>query len=292
MFTRQIRTALAVTCIYFTATSAAPIGYWRFESGALLQDSGPNSLTLTDNNTVGTETLPSGDLPNTVPQTGATNNQAANFNFANSEYFSVADNAAFDALTSGFTIEAFIRPEANLDNKPRTIAAQYSVAGQRSFQFSVSGDTAGGTSSHRNLEITLSDDGSGGSNNQEIQLGGDFQLTNGNDYYVAAGVDVTATNTEIVLYVKDLTNNGPLIASALQTLPFTTINNSNAAFTIGAALDSGGDGDGLFNGIIDEVRLSSGVLGESELLTIPEPGTLTLMVIAMGALAVFRLRRT
>lgn len=55
------------------------------------------------------------------------------------------------------------------------------------------------------------------------------------------------------------------------------------SFRIGAT-SSGSSHSNNWNGLIDEVRISEGVLEESQLLVIPEPGTLLLMGLGFASL--------
>jgi hypothetical protein len=89
--------------------------------------------------------------------------------------------------------------------------------------------------------------------------GSDIILSTGIDYYVAAAFDLTGS---VTFWVQDLTNAGPLMtATATHGLSALL---SDSRFTIGDTYDSSFDFE--MDGLVDEVRLSSGVLAESELL--------------------------
>ncbi|VGO13916.1 hypothetical protein PDESU_02473 [Pontiella desulfatans] len=86
-------------------------GYWRFEQGAVTNDSSGNGLDLGQTGTgisgVSRPASGSGSMLSTIPLTGATNNGVAFLN-GTGDQWSVADNALLDFTPTGFTFEAFV----------------------------------------------------------------------------------------------------------------------------------------------------------------------------------------
>lgn len=91
-------------------------------------------------------------------------------------------------------------------------------------------------------------------------VGSDFILNTGIDYYVAVAVDLSGET--VTFYLQDLTNGG--------TLQSVTKSHSRSTLNPISALAIGDDGTGWpdFNldGLIDEVRISEGVLPQEDLL--------------------------
>lgn len=144
------------------------------------------------------------------------------------------------------------------------------------------------------LSLLLNTDGTSGGNSPISAPTSAFDLAANNDYYLAVSYDGSSTtsgNNGVTFYLKNLTTNGPLeIASVDNTL--ASIFSSTADLSIGGVL---GGSTLDWNGWIDEVRFSSGILGVDDLLItvgpepapIPEPSTLPL-----AALGIFLLGRS
>lgn len=176
----------------------------------------------------------------------------------------------FDNLVD-FTAEAFINTQAN-----RTVT-QY-VMGQYAFQngnrsWALGKATSTGThpAGANELFLILSDDGD---TNTIVPLGLTPELHK--DYYVAVSFNGTSSTDDITFYYQNLSDGGALMSSIISS-GIEKVHNvigtaSGQDFRIGD-----GGGNRPWNGLIDEVRISSAVLEESELLIIPEPGTLILL---------------
>ncbi len=272
MPTRSLRVAIAALA-FSAVAQAATIGYWRFEdSPGFLSDSSANANTLTNNSSVSQVASP---FDNPVPQNGFANLDAASFSGSN--YFSTAYQSSFN-VGSAFTIEAYIR--ADDVSGTRVIAGQYdsegATSGQRSWFFGVNSGQ---------LRLSLSS----GSENIATNSAFASALTTGTHYYVAAAYDEGA----VTFYLQDLSGNSLL--SNTQTNSLTSVNNVTSDFTIGAVINAsstGGTTQAFFGGTIDEVRFSNTTLSQSELLVIPEPSSIMLVVTAaLAGLIVFRRRR-
>lgn len=268
--------------------SAATIGYWRFESGNVTGDSGPNGLNLSAY-TGGTAVTPisyslpasgaGSHFPTTIAQTGAANASAiqgpgTNNIFGSAGYYKAADASAFSIATA-MSVEAFINPTTI--GAAQVIAAQgangtggawafgLNSAGSLFFQFMNSSGTWGqaGIFSNNNT--------------------GGITLTAGKDYYVGYTLTLSDTGTTgATFYIKNLTDGGALqIVNSVHT--GTTMFDSTLSVNIGAANDSALG----FTGVIDELRLSNSRLSQSELLiSVPEPTSYALMVLGVFVLLV------
>ena len=233
---------------------ANTVAYWRFEGTNFLSDTtGQHMLS----NNGGVEQVAS-PFRNPVPQTESVNTNAASFD--GTSYLMAADDDAF--TSTQFTLEAFFSP-ATIGSATRVIAGHFGsdgdYANQRSYAL-VMLNTG-------QLRIYISPNGG-----IPAQYIGPV-LTAGSHYYAAAAVDVLdAGSSAITLYVQDLNTSTLQVIhyakSQAVTGPtsYTIIHNSSAPFTIGAT----GQGGALWEGPIDEVRLSNVKLAQENLL-ISEP---------------------
>lgn len=254
-----------------SVTEAQTIGYWRFESGGFTDDSSTNSLDLT-NTGVDAYPLPGtgagSDFPSTIPRTGAGNGQGAQLDRGQGDRFSVADATVLSdiATNKAFTAEAFV----NLTERDNTVQYLISQIGssQNSFGFIPSGGS-GTSSDGTGVTLLLSSDGSSfaGVYNSGIVL--DLNK----DYYIAVAVDLNQADPDdrVVFYTQNLTDGGSLQVFNETGVTATSIHDSTADLAIGNVAA----GNRTVNAILDEVRLSSTQLSQSELLISARPaGTL------------------
>ena len=253
------------------------IGYWRFEGDAAsyLSDSGPNALgplvvggTMPSPEDI-TDAGAGFNFPNPVPQNGMANVQAANFGTTQSGHFAVFDTPAF--TVSDFTIEAFVNLAEDDTNEILYIASQYNASNpNRSWAFGIGGGS--GTRDQGELMLVLSDDGNSTS---VIESNLATLLDVGDDYYVAATYDETISD-EVTFFIQNLTDNGDLM---MATVPhsITDLHDTSSPFRIGTYNN---EASRRWQGLIDEVRFSSGVLPANQLLVaaVPEPSSLAIFV--------------
>lgn len=247
----------------FAATEA----YYRFEPGGLLLDSSGNGrhLIVNQRNDGGAApgvSLPSG-FPTVVPVTeGVANTQAIQVNPDTSTpldngYLATADDEIFSSTS--FTIEAFIRAVNTASGTTQALVGQWnSPINQRGWLLSLSSKT---------LKIQVSGNGV---NNAEVT---NFTLEPDVDYYVGGSLhfqtDIGPLGQDLVarLYLRDLTNNGPLLTSQFYMASPSGLNNPPYGLSIGSTtVPAPTLGGAHFAGIIDEVRFSTGVLDPTQLL--------------------------
>jgi hypothetical protein len=271
----SLRVAVVGAAAWFLlapVADAAVIAYWRFEdSPGFLSDSSGNGRTLTNTGSVSQYALPGtgagSDFPTIIPQTGASNADAAQFNASN--LLSAADSDAFTSTT--LTVEAFLNGTNLGGAATRAIAGHFrGDINQRSWLLQVTGTG--------NLSFQFSTNGSAGGGLSEAVVSS-LVLANNVDYYAAVSVDLLDTSTDgITFYLQDLTNGGSLLSEGVVHTA-TVLHNSTASFTIGSTDQPSAQ----FAGIIDEVRVSNTKLDQSDLLiSVPEPSTVVLA--GMGAL--------
>ena len=257
---------------------AATIAYWRFEEG-----DGGTANDETANNHDGTiqpysycDCLWSaGGLCDPVPLTGAANNWKLHFDPAGNAHIEIADSDQW-TQTGGFTVEAMIYPDVTGD--PGTIISHAGGAGNSSWRFYVESNKV-------KLDLWDTD------NNMKTVAYDDFALETGHTYCVAGMFNeyVVALDNDdrVTFYAKECgdawSSSGELAISG----GFGELKNSSTQVTIGKCPAC------FFDGMIDEVRFSSGVLQESELLCTPEPATASLafLAAAVGALVARRKKR-
>lgn len=261
------------------STWAAAVADWKFEPGSFLTDSSDgNNLTRTGS--VDQVSYPSSGRGTSFP---AGHTAGAEFN-STGEYL----GATLTPLTGNFTVEAFINHDSNtqLENLGHHWGAL--IAGA----FSGSNINAGAWSFETRLdglfntvpgELLIGLNGPGGS----VAIDSNIVVLTGKDYYVAASVTLGSSG-QVTFYAQNLTDAGPLQSS---TRSFNRPSlNSFGTVWIGETPDGF---NFLFDGVIDEVRLSNAALTSSELLinAIPVPAGLPLLVSALVALSCYGRRR-
>lgn len=251
---------------------AATMGHWKFEPDAFLTDSSGNA-DLTVNGGVPQVTYPSagrgGDFP--------AGHQAGAELGGTGQYF----GADIGALTGDITVEAFIHRDSNAADWGQLIVGQFSAgninSGSWSFEVRVNGNW--GTEAG---ELVFGTPGQGG-----IPILSGLVVDLNKDYYVAAAVDMV--DGSATFFTQNLTDGGELLSS--------TVAHSRTGLNSYATAWIGETPDGYnytFDGIIDEVRISDGVLGQHELLVsaVPLPAGAWLFASAIGLIAGFRARKT
>ena len=296
--------ALVFFPLAISSGSAATVGYWRFESGAFLTDTGGNSagpFNLTNdggNNNNDAIVLPAtgagSSIWRTVPLTLAPNGGAALFTASETppDGFTVAHNAAFNS--SAFTIEAVI----NLASMPgvdesRTIASEYGVSfTDRRFRLSITG-TSSTDATQKAGAIRFSFAGvRGGTNTTFTEYFTGLIITPGQDYYVSVTCALVSGGVQVSARMKNLTTNEAQVITT-DNRPtsenWASLNTTTSPFRIGAA--TGNTGELPWDGMIDEVRFSNTALVRSDMLFVPLPPTIavqpTSQTVPVGAVAAF-----
>ena len=173
-----------------------------------------------------------------------------------------------DKLPDGdFTIEAFVHLRSTADDgQVRTIASHWDgVKGHPGWSVGVTGKKSRykpGT-----LVLLLSGTGSPANDLAEPIFSG-LSVEPGKPYFIAVATRLAETGESgVTFYVKDMTNDDePMLAA---NVPHTTTANirSNVPLTIGGRA---GEAKHLWDGVIDDVRLSSAALAKEELLVTKE----------------------
>ncbi|MFA9479980.1 LamG-like jellyroll fold domain-containing protein [Phycisphaerales bacterium AB-hyl4] len=270
--------AMALTFAGVNTAQADVIGHWRFENSSDLGQAtvGPN---LSQSGTVSyyelPETGPGSAFPTTIPQTGTSNEAAARIlsPTADTGYLSSStgvDSADLRSLNV-FTFEAFANIESiTVSTNNYYLAGQWGGGSDRRWAVGAEAGTG-------NVLIVTS---SAGTNTSVTNTG--LTMTAGQDYYI--GVALDGENGEATVYLKNLTTDGELqtvtIASGLEIL--NTIGGD--PFVIGRLTTSS---NSRWHGLVDEVRVTSGLLDESQLMIVPEPASMALLGLG-GSLMLLR----
>ncbi len=266
----------ALRTVVAASEHAQGTSLYRFERSPGLQADHYDLLNLTTNATTGT-----GPQQVALGASGAgaafprqfiieygQNAHAARFTAANGTVFTCPDSPLLPSGTTPFTVEAFVNLASGGPGVQfRTIAAHGtgSAADTLSWQLVVTGE--GSTQLARRLVLQFF--GSAAGALETINSG--FELQTNVDYYVAAAFTPTNTSAAgITFYFKDLNVGGALQASS-RTHTQTSITNASTAFAVGNRYDRGNGWDGL----LDEVRLTTRALSADELLVnqVPLPTT-------------------
>ena len=266
--------------------------YYRFEVSPGLATDHYDILNLNRGATVGTgpqrvlltSTGPGSYFPKQFQFAQGQNESAAKFVAANYEWFNHADSAELPSGTTSFTVEAFINlSSAGAGGLFRSIASHGgSSTTDAGWQLIVTGEGSG--LGARNLVFQFTPDGKGQTAGSLDTIDSDIQIQVGLDYYIAFVFNPTDRSTEGArFFVKDLTNGGPLLEFG-RTHTKTSVWDSSLTFTVGAGWD----------GLLDEVRLTSRALDSSELLinqVVPEPGVVSLLALAFLGGVLYRRRK-
>lgn len=271
--------------------SSPTIAYWRFEgpfgasdntTGFLCDSSGSGHHLLPDAgllNSANQVLLPYLDgtnpvtyrgaaFPNPVPQTRVASTNCFWSPFAGWMAAPDSDNWTADA----FTVELFLNPNYLVAHRAAGIVGQWSTSGnQRSWLLCRPAST-------NTLGLLLSS--TGGNTYTFNGSAPDWSLNTLNDYYIAFSFDRSKTNGGVVLYMKNLTATGALLKASFDHALSGGLFNSSASLIIDGLNGAGGgtaDSEGI-RGLIDEIRITAGVLRERDLLiNKANPGSLILV---------------
>jgi len=160
-----------------------------------------------------------------------------------------------------FTIEAVILLESIYeDASVRTIASQWnSDAKKGGWSFGVT--SAKSKHEPRNLILQIVADGTG----YEV-LPSDLRVELHKPYYVGATVRLNETDSTVTFYIKDLSDNEAVLRAATVKPKAKSGIKSTFAFAIGGRDAAPGFHAHGWDGLIDDLRLTSAVLKKEELL--------------------------
>ena len=262
------------------AASASVIGYWRFEnSSSLGTDSGPNELDLTVFGTPGSVTVASGtdpgaNFPNPLPQNGLVNERGVELYGSWQDHFYL-ENSSDLSVSTQVTAELFFNQSTTPGSTPTGLVGHWrGDPNQRSWALGV----------NSNLNPIFGTSANGDA--RTIQGATSLDIALNTDYYLAAVYNAGS----VTFYLKDLTDESNPLQTQTVTGYHTALHSANHRFYVGGvAWDT--DAFVALNGVMDEARMSNTALDESQLLIIPEPGTLLLMGLGLGLALAFGRRR-
>jgi hypothetical protein len=289
-----------------SSASANTIGYWRFEEAdgsTTTADVSSNNNTMTGINNAQVDDNVFGGLPDTIPQTGASNTKWGNM--------------ANDFDVDGGDGEAgggFKAPDIGDYSVTDFTAETYARSGQSSFQHMVgqwSGSSDRGwrfafNTSNNSLLMNYTTDGStvtsfiaSEANLNSGNTGSDIVLGTNRNLYFAVTVDVDATNgTSMTFYAQEYNNDGTaktdLLSHTVTDSSITSgVFDSSGPLTLGASSDVSGNltQGAELEGRLDEVRFSNAALDRSDLLAVPSPGALSTGLMLFAGVTALRRRR-
>ncbi|VGO19538.1 hypothetical protein [Pontiella sulfatireligans] len=243
--------------------SADTVGYWRFEPGAVTNDSSGNGLDLTQliagasggggiGYPTGVARNESGEgsyLP-TIPQSGVTNAGVSFFN-TKGNHWSVGDTNLFDFGANAFSFEAFVTPATGNG---------FQIVASKAEEWRVTVNELYG-----DLALAVWDPSISNWAIAQARLDGTNSFTGSVDYYIGVVVTPGATDTSVTLYYQNLTDGGDLLSAERTIAGVTAIQNTTNSFLLN------GDANQRAVRYMDEVRITRRVLAQSELLI--SPGT-------------------
>jgi hypothetical protein len=175
--------------------------------------------------------------------------------------------AGKDLPTADFTIEAHVILQSLFpDATVRTIASQWTG------DFAMPGWSFGVTSEQskyrpRNLILQLAGDPKAGGSPYSV-IPSDIQLQLQRPYYVAASVRTQGDEKSVTFSVKDLSDNDAPLVEKTVAHPFAGSHAASSRFAIGGrdVADQRSRATSVWDGLVDDVRLSSRPLAREELL--------------------------
>ncbi len=277
-----IRTALAAAlslglfaAIPLTA-SADTVGYWRFEENGTNIDASGNSNNLTTvptayDLTATTSGDPGDRFFDIVTDADLPNEQAANLG-DKAEHYQTTSTAY---LSTDFTVETFahLAPSAQAGNF--YLISKYTSPGSRMWGLRVNnGDNK--------LMFIISTDGT---NPQFIDP--NITINTGSDYYIAVSHELGdgVSDSVVTFHYRNLSEPNSVLETVVVNTPLLMYTGGSGVMEIGTLANGASN---RWSGLLDEVRYSTGVLDESELLGIPEPSGLGMIL--LGGMTVLRHR--
>jgi autotransporter-associated beta strand protein len=243
------------------------VSHYRFERSPGFKADHYDTLNLTSNAATGGgpqqaalgATGAGAAFPRSFEGECGQNDHAARFQVANGDVFTCADSPLLPSGATPFTVEAFVNlASGGAGGTFRTIAAHGtgSTGSTLSWQLVVTGEGSG--QGPRRLVLQFCGSASGALDT----INSGFELQTNVDYYVAAAFTPTNTSASgITFFFKDLSAGSVLQASS-RTHTQTSITNASTAFAVGNRYNR----DTGWDGLLDEVRLTTRALSVDELL--------------------------
>lgn len=287
---------LCFSAIMASNVQSALIAHYRFENAANLglDETGNHNGTPTNG-----PTQSSSVGQNPVNYTNAANIGSLNLDFAApADHMVVAHASALSFGLNPWTIEAYV----SLDTNPTTLTPGMYIAQKKGvatdnfqdYAFLLSGNRGGipagaiffdngsYSATGRNLQVEFGD------GSQIIAFRSNLNVPTSGWAHISAAFDGVQT----VRFTLD-TNLGDDLVDSTETIiagaAFGTTTNTGTLI-IGAKKNNAGAIAQAFDGLLDEVRISSGVVPVNQLLTVPEPSAAMLALVGAVGLVLRRRR--
>jgi hypothetical protein len=265
-------------------------GYWRFENGtADTADSGAagNVFDASGHGNDGTAMLATGGTATSLPTyrsdvadpivnvNGRSNSLSLQFDRSPlGHYVEVADDSSLDFGNSSFTLEAYVKLNAlsggGFGTRQYVMMKKVIGASDGAMDYALLAQMADLGGGGNSIGLAF------GQNSENIVSS--LQITDTDWHYLAASFDAAK---DLVRFVLDDQFEYVAIGSGI-------FGNINAGpLILGGHFNASSILDSRFDGLIDEARVSAGVLDLDQLLAvvpIPEPTSLSLLVISGGLL--------
>lgn len=186
----------------------------------------------------------------------AANSHSLDLELGSTQYASIADASQTGLdITGDISFAGWVKIESAPSTSTQVFAAKNDPgSSQRAYIFAYNHDGS-------NLKIIAQVSSDGGSVNRD-RISWTTTLNTGTYYHIAITVDVSnSAATEMVLYIDGVSQGNGTVD---QDGSISAIFDSSAPFSIGCDFNSGSGGQNLFDGLIDEVVITSDVMTQQE----------------------------
>lgn len=187
----------------------------------------------------------------------AANTNSLDLELSSTQYAAITDASQTGLdITGDLSFAGWVRVESAPSSSTMVLASKNDPgSSQRAYLFGYAHDGA-------NLMVIAQVSSDGGSVNRD-RISWTTTLNTGTYYHLAVTIDVSnSAATEMVLYINGVSQGNGTVD---QDGGITAIFNSSAPFALGSDYNSGSGGNNLYDGLIDEVVITSDIMSAQEI---------------------------